>query len=377
MRCPLLSLRFWIAMLLMGTATELTTAWVSSCLSMSWVASASASTFYVDGDPIGSDSITTDNTGGFTAVLQDSDNLGQPAIQVLLTGQELLAELRVVVFGLPGSNGDLFFQEFNYGLDLWRSSNYFSGATPEFHIELGQPANINLVSSNTGPSIIPDTPFGSAGIVGVNSDTYDFRFDLTDLPATETTQDAFKSPFAAGDWVLGFQSSHNTEASGVLRVVASNAPQGPLPLFSRGDSFPRGILGGQDPSNIGLRWGISLTASDFLPGDFDLDLDVDSQDVAIWSESFGIDNSADADFDGDSDGADFLAWQRNFGAGFIASELAVPEPSGVVLVVAAVFCLTGIQTRVINTRKQRAEREPNFEMERMSTKRNITRGVCE
>jgi hypothetical protein len=65
--------------------------------------------FYVNGDPIGSSSDTTDNTGGFTAVQQDGGNLGQPAILVSLTGQELLVDFRVIVFGLPSIQENLLF----------------------------------------------------------------------------------------------------------------------------------------------------------------------------------------------------------------------------------------------------------------------------
>jgi hypothetical protein len=41
----------------------------------------------------------------------------------------------------------------------------------------------------------------------------------------------------------------------------------------------------------------------------------------------------DADNDSDSDGADFLAWQRQMGSGVagVASNVAVPEPSTLLL----------------------------------------------
>ena len=101
--------------------------------------------FPVDGDPIGADTSTTDHAGGFTAVEQIGVNLGQPAIQVTLNGQELLTELRVIVFGLPTVDGELFFNQFDYHLDIWRSGDYFAGAAPQFRVELGQPSNISLV----------------------------------------------------------------------------------------------------------------------------------------------------------------------------------------------------------------------------------------
>lgn len=53
-----------------------------------------------------------------------------------------------------------------------------------------------------------------------------------------------------------------------------------------------------------------------LPGDFDLDGDVDSADLSIWSANAGTGTNywqGDANFDGFVDGSDFLVWQRNFG----------------------------------------------------------------
>ena len=55
-----------------------------------------------------------------------------------------------------------------------------------------------------------------------------------------------------------------------------------------------------------------------IPGDFQLDGDVDNADLAIWRTGFGLAAGAtpangDANSDGRVDGADFLIWQRNRG----------------------------------------------------------------
>jgi hypothetical protein len=69
-----------------------------------------------------------------------------------------------------------------------------------------------------------------------------------------------------------------------------------------------------------------------VPGDFDGDGDVDSDDLTQWQGDFGLNPDSDADNDGDSDGMDFLAWQLNFsGASPLAAASAVPEPSAAVL----------------------------------------------
>ena len=73
-----------------------------------------------------------------------------------------------------------------------------------------------------------------------------------------------------------------------------------------------------------------------IPGDFQLDGDVDAADLALWKTGFGVANGAtpgqgDANGDGRVDGADFLVWQRNFGvqppALATSTVAAVPEPA--------------------------------------------------
>ena len=271
---------------------------------------AASAAYYVGGDPIGTDSSLTDNTGGLTAVSQNGANLGQPAIAVSLTGQELLTQFRAIAFGVPAANGNLFFNNFDYQLSIWQSQDYYAGRDPQFQIVLGDPSGIQLVPS--GPtSVVPDTPFGTAGVGGNNAATYDFRFDLTHLPPGGHDQSILASPLAAGDWVFGFQSWHDPTASGSLRVTGSRAAQGPLPLFSLSDAIPRGILGGQDPSNITLHWGMSLAAVPAPPalaGDFNRNAVVDAADYTLWRDGLGTTYGA----------YDYQLWKGDFG----------PSPTG-------------------------------------------------
>ena len=76
-----------------------------------------------------------------------------------------------------------------------------------------------------------------------------------------------------------------------------------------------------------------------MPGDFDGDHDVDTDDLLQWEGDYGINGESDANYDGRSDGRDFLAWQRQFGNGispFLAAA-AVPEPSTAVLFLTAMW----------------------------------------
>ncbi len=69
-----------------------------------------------------------------------------------------------------------------------------------------------------------------------------------------------------------------------------------------------------------------------LPGDFDIDGDVDGQDLVKWRGDFGSNGHSDADADGDSDGADYLIWQRHLGeTAPTMLAVAAPEPAAIAL----------------------------------------------
>jgi GH25 family lysozyme M1 (1,4-beta-N-acetylmuramidase) len=78
------------------------------------------------------------------------------------------------------------------------------------------------------------------------------------------------------------------------------------------------------------------------PGDFDRDLDVDGDDLAIWRAALGVSAAGDATGDGQTDGADLLVWQRHAtGAAAAvtagASAANVPEPASVALAAAGLI----------------------------------------
>ncbi|MBA4105085.1 MAG: hypothetical protein C0485_04945 [Pirellula sp.] len=84
---------------------------------------------------------------------------------------------------------------------------------------------------------------------------------------------------------------------------------------------------------------IGTTFADVAPAtsDFDVDGDVDGDDLQLWNVGFGKVSGAtpddgDANADGGVDGRDFLIWQRQFGFDLTSeSATAVPEPGTYVL----------------------------------------------
>jgi hypothetical protein len=72
--------------------------------------------------------------------------------------------------------------------------------------------------------------------------------------------------------------------------------------------------------------------------DFDLDGDVDGDDLTQWEGDFGVNDLSDADNDGDSDGADFLAWQQQVGSvPAVPAGAVVPEPGALAMCALAVL----------------------------------------
>src|SRR5262249_21348674 len=89
-----------------------------------------------------------------------------------------------------------------------------------------------------------------------------------------------------------------------------------------------------------------------VPGDFDGDSDVDGADFVAWQTNFPAQSgktlaTGDADADGDVDGADFVLWQTHFPTSPVGGGGAVPEPPGIILIV-AVIALAVVQRPLLN-----------------------------
>lgn len=87
-----------------------------------------------------------------------------------------------------------------------------------------------------------------------------------------------------------------------------------------------------------------IPLGELIPGDFDLDRNVDGADFVAWQTHFPTASGAtvpdgDADWDGDVDGADFVVWQTNFPYP-PGSAVAVPEPQPMLLAIIGGFGLS-------------------------------------
>lgn len=90
-----------------------------------------------------------------------------------------------------------------------------------------------------------------------------------------------------------------------------------------------------------------------LTADFNGSGIVDSVDLAQWQGAFGLGSGADADEDDDTDGADFLIWQQQLGISqaLTTSSTAVPESSGLVLLILGALLLHWNRPVALSTTK--------------------------
>jgi hypothetical protein len=84
-----------------------------------------------------------------------------------------------------------------------------------------------------------------------------------------------------------------------------------------------------------------VVAQTLLAADFNEDGAVDSDDLAIWQATLGLNAIGDTDDDQDTDGADLLTWQRQYTGSPAAtsSSISVPEPESWLLL--GMACLYG------------------------------------
>ena len=171
---------------------------------------------------------------------------------------------------------------------------------------------------------------------------------------TEHQKIAWKSslgdPYVAGDTrldgvLLGSASNAATVTSNDISHLQGQIRLGNTSTVAYYDLDGSGVIDDADVEFlVETLYGSTIA-------DFDLDFDVDADDLAAWTAGYGIGGvweQGDANGSGEIDGADFLSWQRNFtGAPAVGASSSVPEPSSVALVLLACASLAAVRRRVL------------------------------
>ncbi len=168
------------------------------------------------------------------------------------------------------------------------------------------------------------------------------NYDLN-LTSNLSTHKFTWSPTGIEFMSLHGHQSQPSQPSDIISQFSYTGSANPPSLGNERATINFWLNQGNVPTN-GLEHELIVSSFTYTPlhetADFDIDLDVDAADLAIWEASYGVDNGGDTDIDSDTDGTDFLAWQQQFtGPGPLAGSLAIPEPSSLVLLSIGMFAL--------------------------------------
>jgi hypothetical protein len=143
--------------------------------------------------------------------------------------------------------------------------------------------------------------------------------------------------FDAAGALIADNDDNEDDPGSLLSILEGTVPAGGALTFA--------VSGYEDDEYVGSHaqddpYELKLTiGGGGFTADFNNDNMVTGADLAAWRLSFGPSATGDADGDNDTDGVDFLLWQRQVGSGVgglaATAPLAVPEPSGIVMLTLA------------------------------------------
>ncbi len=210
--------------------------------------------------------------------------------------------------------------------------------------------------------------FNSTGGEGI----YEYNEELDEEILVEVTRDPWDvTPWAVGTTSLTpgaliapltrFTFDVNLSLPGVHEYFQEGLSIGQLAVFisslhqatghggGSGEAFPAFHSKESLWVQFGLAWAPTLEIDytilpeSSIPGDFDGDGDVDSDDLADWQSGYGLGPAGDADDDGDTDGRDFLIWQRNYTGPQAVSVFSVPEPTSLLVVIFGIIMVLNLR----------------------------------
>lgn len=185
--------------------------------------------------------------------------------------------------------------------------------------------------------------FSVLGSLGVDATTGDVLYQQTTTGFLAETG----STVAFNQWnhfqiLLDFQLDEYSIYLNDTFLLSTGFVDGPANTFTDADIAAFAAGGDALSQNqTGTAYFDNFLVRDVSPADYDIDGDVDADDLATWQAAYGLTSAGDTNGDGDTDGSDFLLLQRDFdGAAPLAAQVnAVPEPSTAGLtLVAMLFC---------------------------------------
>ena len=209
---------------------------------------------------------------------------------------------------------------------------------------------LNSITLDPGESVFfhynNDAPIGATDAFNISGlGNFATALDQDSYALGIYVNSSFSNPAALVDhlqWSIDGVDNENADARSVTAVnaglwtdeaewISTTADTQRLELLLEDGSPISGIHG---PSSYDVLGPPLIT-----PADFDMDGDVDGEDLDTLLGAYGSGPNGDIDFDSDTDGTDYLILQQQYtgpiGLGAIAT---VPEPSTVGLIVLGTVC---------------------------------------
>ncbi len=203
-------------------------------------------------------------------------------------------------------------------------------------------------SSGFGPFFGVDSYRAASGLVvlgtlGVDATTGDVLYQRSDNQSLDVTGTTVNF----GEWnhfqmLLDFEQDQYSMFVNDTFVLTDGFVDGPASTFT--DADIAAIAAGGDTVSrnaTGTAYFDNFLVRDISPADFDIDGDVDADDLATLEAAYGLSDAGDTDGDGDTDGTDFLFLQRDFdGPAPLSAVASVPEPSSLAILLVAMTACT-------------------------------------
>lgn len=196
-------------------------------------------------------------------------------------------------------------------LDFTTISKWNSPGRSDFDLDPGTPGTQAAAPNAASNNGTKKTPSLQADIFG------DWREEVIWRRADNTALQIFTTIIPANNRF--YTLMHDAQYRAAIAWQNSGYNQPPHPSFFLGTGMDAPPV-----ANIEI-----VSANPVLVGDFDLDDDVDGEDLIVWEQTYSTTQEngylpGDADGDQDVDGSDFLSWQRNIG---FATSLAASSVS--------------------------------------------------